>query len=228
MEVTRWRSGDDPVVSVVLPTIPSRDHKPVLSRLRRQAFNRSWEVLVVVDDEPTDRRCEARNLGLEEASAEIVAHTDDDVEPPKEWVANLYNAFDPDVICVEGRVVGGLRYDGEGIYVGCNLAVRRDAALSVGGWDEAYAGWRDDTEFGWRLERDADGDCVYRHGVAMRHPPTPKTNYRSDQERRLRESYPTRYRERIVGTRKDRLLLALQRNQVGATLVDLYNRVVLN
>ncbi|WP_424008772.1 glycosyltransferase [Haloferax denitrificans] len=211
MQIERWQSGSSPVISVVIATVPSTDHHEVVERLKCQDFDKSWEVIVVVDDEPTDQRCKARNIGLREANADIVAHTDDDVSPPETWLSTIHSAFDDDIICIEGRVEGGLQYRGEGIYVGCNIAVCRSEALRVGGWNEEYAGWRDDTEFGWRIEEEGKGQCIYRDDVLMRHPPTPRTGFRADQERALRDKYPEKYRERILGTWRKRLLLFLQK-----------------
>lgn len=223
MQTERWQSGFDPVLSVVLPTIPSTEHEDVVENLKTQNFKNDWEIIVVVDDEPTDRRCEARNIGIQEANADIVAHTDDDVVPPDDWVSNVYDAFDENVICVEGRVEGGLQYTGTGLYVGCNIAVRRDEALRVGGWDEDYAGWRDDTEFGWRLEKKGQGRCVYCDDVVMRHPPSPRTNYRADQEKRLKNMYPEKYQERILGSWRKRVLLFLQKRGWGEYVLKMIN-----
>ncbi|EMA58380.1 glycosyltransferase family 2 protein [Halorubrum lipolyticum] len=219
MEVERWQSGPDPSISVVLATIPSTDHSDVVEKLKNQSFPREWEIVVVVDNEPTDRRCEARNIGLREAKADIVAHTDDDVSPPEDWLDNIYSAFEADIICVEGPVQGGMDYTGTGLYRGCNMAVRREEALRVGGWDEEYAGWRDDTEFGWRLEEDGHGRCIYADSVVMVHPPAPRTDLRIDQEIELFHRYPDRYRDRLPdSTRKDVFLL-LNRSVWGQHLL---------
>lgn len=223
MQTERWQSGPSPDLSVVIATIPETEHEDVVAKLKDQSFSGEWEIVVVVDDEPTDRRCEARNIGLREAEADIVAHTDDDVVPPHDWLENVYAAFEDDVICVEGRVEGGLQYTGTGLYVGCNLAVRRDEALRVGGWDEEYAGWRDDTEFGWRLEERGEGRCRYCDDMVMRHPPEPRTVFRADQERKLRETYPDRYRERILGSWRKRVLLFLQKRGWDRYVLRLVN-----
>lgn len=196
-QVKYERVATDPDVSVVIPTIPSNDHGTVTNRLAEQSFSGDWEVLVVND--PDIDRCEARNIGLREAKADIVAFTDDDTEPPTEWLASIYESFrsNPSLVCLEGRVVGGIRYSGEGRYVGCNMAVNREAALSVNGWDSRFAGWREDTEFGWRMEVQGDGACEYHDEVVMRHPNHPRTTYKRQKERLLRTKYPDRYGERI-------------------------------
>lgn len=224
MEFKRWQSGPNPLISVVLATIPSTDHSDVVEKLKNQSFSKDWEVLVVVDNEPTDQRCEARNIGLREAKADIVAHTDDDVSPPENWLDNIYSAFQADVICVEGPVQDGMNYTGSGLYRGCNMAVRREEALRVGGWDEEYAGWRDDTEFGWRLEEEGKGRCIYVDSAVMCHPPKPRTEPRIDQEMLLYKSFPKKYCDRVPESTKRELFLFLIERPGGEYILDiLYN-----
>lgn len=219
MEIKRWQSGTEPRISIVIPTIPATDHDEIIEIFQSQKFGKNWEVLVVIDDKATDRRCEARNIGLKEAQAAIVAHTDDDVEPPDDWLANVHMAFEPDVICVEGCVQGGMTYTGTGLYRGCNIAVRRREALRVGGWNEEYAGWRDDTEFGWRLEEQGAGECIYDGKVLMRHPPEPRTISKVDQEIMLYTRFPEKYRERIPSSMKKTLFVALAKRSWGRPLL---------
>lgn len=199
------REAAAPDISVVIATIPSNDHERVCRRLEDQTFRGDWEILVV-DDSSIDR-CEARNEGLREANSEIVAFTDDDTEPPRAWLGSIWTAFsrNPDLVCLEGRVTGGIRYSGVGQYVGCNMAVDRRAAIAAGGWDSEFAGWREDTEFGWRLEEDGDGVCQYYDDVRMVHPGHPRTSYDHTNERLLGERYPARYSRRIDASVTSRL-----------------------
>jgi cellulose synthase/poly-beta-1,6-N-acetylglucosamine synthase-like glycosyltransferase len=215
------RTADDPAISVVVATIPANDHDTVCSHLCDQAFDAEWEVIVVND--PNLDRCEARNVGLMEATGEVVAFTDDDTKPPRDWLQSISESFaaNPELVCVEGRVTGGIEYSGRGQYVGCNMAVDRAAAIAVGGWDSRYAGWREDTEFGWRLEIDTDGDCEYHDEVVMVHPDVPRTTYNRHRERLLKREYPERYRERF-----DRTLVArLWRYGQVVGLVPYVNRL---
>jgi GT2 family glycosyltransferase len=120
----------------------------------------SDRVRVVV--EPNVGASRARNAGLTEARSEIVAFVDDDVIVEPGWLPALCRPFrDPDVTCVVGRIEleperarpGWLTPDLEGWYgavdlgdedrelpsgtwgYGGNFAVRRAAALRVGGFD---------------------------------------------------------------------------------------------
>jgi len=195
MSVEWVLSAADPVVSVVVPSLPQYDHTATVDCLRRQTIEVPFEVLLV-EDGSLDRSA-ARNRGLRAASGEVVALTDDDTRPPRDWLATIHRTFeaDPDLVCLEGDVYGGARSFGPRRYVGCNLAVRREAALAVGGFRSAYAEWAEDIEFGWRMEADAEGHCRYEPAVRMCHPSVPRTSMDPASERRLREEYPERYRE---------------------------------
>ncbi|ODR82475.1 family 2 glycosyl transferase [Haladaptatus sp. W1] len=190
-------TATDPRISVVVPTIPDNSHVEVVACLESQTFD-SFEALVV-NDASLDI-CEARNAGIEAANAPIVALTDDDCRPEEEWLSAIAHEFEahPTLICLEGRVEGGRTYTGEQKYVGCNLAFDRDAALAVSGFDSEYAGWRDDTEFGWRMERDADGKCRYSDCVRMTHPEMPRATIDTTLEEQLKTTYTDRYNDVIV------------------------------
>lgn len=185
----------DPVLSVVIPSIPTNNHRPVLACLANQSLGDPYEVLVI-NDESVDR-AEARNIGLRNARSEIVAFTDDDTKPPVDWLESVYREFqkDPDLVCLEGSVFGGCRNRGPGHYVGCNMSVRRAAALGVGGFRFEFSEWREDVEFGWRMEAEANGTCRYSEDVRMCHPTVPRTRFKPRLERQLREEYPDRYQE---------------------------------
>ena len=195
MGLSRLHRADDPAISVVIPSVPASDHRPTVACLESQTLDAPYEV-VLVDDADLDRSA-ARNRGLEAAAAPVVALTDDDTRPPPEWLAVAHRAFEehPSLVCLEGPVYGGARNRRPRHYVGCNLAVDREAALAVGGFRSAFAAWREDVEFGWRMERDADGVCRFDEAFRMCHPTVPRTPLDLDLERRLRAEYPDRYDE---------------------------------
>jgi GT2 family glycosyltransferase len=194
MGIEYAREARHPDLSVVVPSIPGYDHDPTVRCLKAQSVEVPYEV-IVVNDASLDRS-EARNRGLEAADAPVVALTDDDTRPPADWLATARREFrDPELVCLEGKVYGGCRSLGPGHYVGCNLAVRREAALSVGGFRSAFSEWREDVEFGWRMEARADGECRYCEDFRMCHPSVPRTPFDRDLERRLRQEYPVRYAE---------------------------------
>lgn len=208
MRVERRHRREDPGVSVVIPTYPGSDHDRVCELLEAEQTLDGFEI-VVVNDGDLDI-CEARNVGIERAEAPVVALTDDDVNPPIDWLSVIERTFagDRGLGLLEGPVRGGINYDGTGVYVGCNLAFRRDAALAIGGFDTAYAGWRDDTEFGWRMERDSECAVAFEPEMRMSHPPYARAGYIQRNEERLRRQYPRRYEQRLndsVGQRLWRL-----------------------
>ncbi|WP_248895821.1 glycosyltransferase [Haloplanus halobius] len=195
MGIEYVQRASSPAVSVVVPSVPAYDHEPTIACLRAQEFDRPYEIILV--DDGTVDRSEARNRGLDAAAAPVVALTDDDTRPPADWVATAHAAFeaDPDLVCLEGPVYGGCRSFGPRHYVGCNLAVRRSAAREVGGFRSAFSEWREDVEFGWRMEAEAAGHCRFKEPFRMCHPEVPRTAFDSSLERRLKEEYPERYAE---------------------------------
>ncbi|MFC4543275.1 glycosyltransferase family 2 protein [Halosolutus amylolyticus] len=197
MNVERPITHDDPDITIVIPTLPVNSHDQVVDDLHNQTHD-AVEVIVVND--PEKDICEARNAGIEAASAPIVALTDDDCRPPAVWVERIVAAFEanPQLVCLEGSVRGGRTYDGKRKYVGCNLAFNRKEALAVGGFDSDYAGWRDDTEFGWRMERDAEGHCMFLANVEMIHPNKPRARIDKGNENRLQAGYPGKYNKIIL------------------------------
>ncbi|PSQ32728.1 glycosyltransferase family 2 protein [Halobacteriales archaeon SW_10_68_16] len=199
------RRAADPAISVVIPTIPGYDHRTPLASFDGQSIDEPYEMLVVNDG--TLDRSEARNEGLRAATADVVALTDDDTKPPADWLANIHREFraDPDLVCLEGPVFGGCRSVGPRRYVGCNLAVRRGAALAVGGFRSEFSEWREDVEFGWRMEAEAEGVCRYSEDVRMCHPTAPRTAFKPELERQLREEYPHRYAEVLNASATRRL-----------------------
>jgi glycosyltransferase involved in cell wall biosynthesis len=187
----------DPAASVVVPTIPAHDADDLVRTLREQTVDR-FELLLV-NDASLDR-CEARNTGTEAASAPIVAFTDDDCQPPPSWVETVIDFFDthPDAILLDGPVEG-IQFRPGG-YAGPNLACRRESALSIGGFDSLFSEWREDTDFGYRME-DAFGRdrCHYLPEPVMKHPPDPRTDLDRDLERKFRDRHPHRYYTRLLG-----------------------------
>ena len=141
----------NPTISVVIPTIPSRTVQTI-KYLHDQSID-SFEVLIVVDNYQNDHRCDAKNMGIKKSKADLVALTDDDCAPPVDWLENAILTFrnHPELVLIEGPL--DKHNPGPRHYVGANLAVRREAALEIGGFDQRYAGgYREDTEFGWRIE----------------------------------------------------------------------------
>jgi GT2 family glycosyltransferase len=116
----------------------------------------------------------ARNIGLSAATGAIVAYTDADVRVDPDWLTYLVQPFlrsdvvaaggpnvvpadDPWVAQCVARAPGGPTHvlfdDRIAEHVpGCNLAVRRDALLAIGGFNPIYLRAGDDVDVCWRLQ----------------------------------------------------------------------------
>jgi|WetSurMetagenome_2_1015567.scaffolds.fasta_scaffold200764_2 glycosyltransferase involved in cell wall biosynthesis len=115
---------------------------------------------------PNGGASKARNAGVAAARGEYIALTEDDVVPDDTWLANAADALrDGAIDVLEGRTVYDdtrrdvRRMDAGGIpsFIPCNLFVRRQVFLELGGYDpEFYDGerhlyFREDAEFGFRI-----------------------------------------------------------------------------
>jgi GT2 family glycosyltransferase len=181
-----------PRISVV---VCSHNGEPTISRCLEGLGRLDYPdyELIVVDDGSTDRTAEiaaefdvrlirtenrglseARNTGLEAATGEIVAFTDDDAWPDPDWLRYLAHAFTstdhagiggPNLVpndagTVESAVAhapGGpthvLLSDEVAEHIpGCNMAFRREVLEAVGGFDPQFRIAGDDVDICWRLQ----------------------------------------------------------------------------
>jgi GT2 family glycosyltransferase len=129
---------------------------------------------VRVIDIPNGGLSAARNVGLAEATGEIVAYTDADVRVDPDWLSYLVQPFvtsdvvgsggpnvvpsdDPWIAQCVARSPGGptqvLLTDRVAEHVpGCNMAFRRHALLAIGGFNPVYLRAGDDVDVCWRLQ----------------------------------------------------------------------------
>jgi glycosyltransferase involved in cell wall biosynthesis len=149
----------------------------------------------------------ARNAGFAATSAPIVVFTDDDCRPHEGWQASLADAFvDPAVGFATGRVLPGSgagramspmttedamrwsRGDDVGdMGHGANMAVRRSALESIGGFDEVLGAGAplrgsEDKDVFWRLLRAGWDGCfvpvsVVEHAAWRGHREALRTGY---------------------------------------------------
>jgi GT2 family glycosyltransferase/DNA-binding beta-propeller fold protein YncE len=129
---------------------------------------------VRVIDIPNGGLSAARNVGLAEATGEIVAYTDADTRVDRDWLTFLVQPFlhsdvvgsggpnvvpddDPPIAQCIARAPGGpthvLLDDRIAEHVpGCNMAFRREALLAIGGFNPIYLRAGDDVDVCWRLQ----------------------------------------------------------------------------
>lgn len=158
----------------------------------------------------------ARNLGGNLASGRVIAFTDDDCEPAPEWLKNARSWFETaSVVGVEGlirsnhidepewRPVTNVGFEGIG-FMTANLMVRNAAFQELGGFDPAFDAphFREDTDFGWRLQN--LGEVPYAVDVEVFHPAQPRNIQRESQAERNRffekdalllKKHPEKYRQ---------------------------------
>ena len=132
----------------------------------------------------------ARNVGLAAATGSIVAYTDADVRADEDWLAYLVQPFltsnvvavggpnvvpedDPWVAQCVARAPGGPTHvlfdDRRAEHVpGCNMAMRRDALVAIGGFNPIYLRAGDDVDVCWRLQS-AGGDIGFAPAALVWH-----------------------------------------------------------
>jgi hypothetical protein len=131
---------------------------------------------------PRKNLAASRNFGIEALDdCEVVAFLDDDAVPEVDWLEELLTSFEDKTIGIAGGWVknssdGGYQFQYNEINpfgrgrksqesnsrevefwtpspIGCNFAVRREAWESVGGFDEIYRFFHEETDLTLRLRR---------------------------------------------------------------------------
>lgn len=147
--------------------------------------------------DPRQGKSNALNSGLLETRGEVIAMTDDDVLCAPDFIAEIRRVFsDPSIDSAQGRVLldwqggeptwldeiakqlmslrdyGDQMFDWDDNLSGCNMVVRREAALDVGGFAAELGpgtiGIAEDSEFSIRL-REAGYRAVYAPSILVHH-----------------------------------------------------------
>jgi glycosyltransferase involved in cell wall biosynthesis len=196
-----------PTVSVVIPT-RNRSHllERALEGLAAQTLpSEQFEVIVVSDGSTDDTEgvverfrqrasnvrflsqphrgpAAARNRGIGLARGRIVAFTDDDCIPDKDWLRNLIGCFDenPQALGVEGKTiteeqkVTPLTHQIVNLRGGfsrptCNVSYLREVLAKLGGFDEGFVFSAEDEDM--TLTVSERGPIVFCDAATVVHPP---------------------------------------------------------
>lgn len=184
-------------VSLVIVSQGRPDHLANMLQSLRHQTHPNFEVVVVADHLPEDFNdvrfikfetaniSAARNIGIQNSAAELIAFCDDDAIPDPPWLERLVTPFaQPEVGSTTGftrgrngisRQWGAMRFDRSGKdhpfdideskfqvfeaspekpikLIGTNMAFRKSALLEIGGFDEAFRFFLDETEIKLRLD----------------------------------------------------------------------------
>jgi glycosyltransferase involved in cell wall biosynthesis len=123
----------------------------------------------------------SRNKGWKEASGTVIAFTDDDCLPEQNWLEKAAGYFDASSIAgLEGRIrsehlsdpryrtVSNVNFEGVG-FMTANMFYRRDVLQRIGGFDEQFTVFREDTDLAWRALQ--VGEIPHATDVVVFHPP---------------------------------------------------------
>src|SRR3989344_7632468 len=149
-----------PNVSIVIATYNnSKVLTKTLNGILMLNYPNKYEILVVNDGSTDDTKkvlkenfslnkkikifnlprsgvCKARNTGIKNSKYSIVINMDHDCIPEKNWLKNMVKGFDSPEIGIVNA------YGGFG---GTSTAFRKEALKEVGGYDENYFYYREDT-----------------------------------------------------------------------------------
>lgn len=243
-------------ISVVVPTyLRARGLQNCLDDLCDQSLDGSAYEIIVVDDarsEQTRKQVEAiarrqrgkprlrylrpedgrrgpaaaRNAGWRAAAGEVIAFTDDDTLPTRDWLAEGFLALSPDIVAAWGKVVVPLPPDPTDAeknlagletaeFVTANCFVRRAALEAAGGFDERFSRpWREDSDLYFTL-LEQGGRVVHAPKAVVVHPPrqlSPAACLRQHRnlffDALLFKKHPKLYRQKIAAAPPRRYYLA--------------------
>lgn len=183
-------------VSVVIPTLDKEEVTRTLKHIENQIYDGEIETIVV--NEPELDIAEARNKGIRKASGEIIAFTNDDCYPKKDWIKEATKHFDNSEIGgVEGYTYGGLERIVSWGYMTSNIFYKKEVLEEVGGLDTELSRWRDDTDIGWRILKQGY-KITYESKARVEHPSTSNSEIQLDKKVRLFKKHPKKYLENGV------------------------------
>lgn len=156
-----------PQVSIIVPTRNRANTvKKVIKAILKVDYPKKFEV-IVINDASTDNTkqvlekefgknkaftlinfnknmgvCRARNAGIKKAKYPIIVNMDHDCIPEKNWLKDLVKHFENPKIGIVTSYGG---------YGGTSTAFRKKLAEKVGGYDEDYFYYREDTDLAFKI-----------------------------------------------------------------------------
>lgn len=129
----------------------------------------------------------ARNRGWQAARSAVIAFTDDDCVPQRQWLAAGLAGFASGELGVMGQTVVPVSPDptdyernlarlSEGHFITANCFYRREALEATGGFDERFtAAWREDSDLFFAIEKVHAGEQLFSYApeAVVCHPPRP-------------------------------------------------------
>jgi glycosyltransferase involved in cell wall biosynthesis len=127
----------------------------------------------------------ARNLGIKNASGDIIAFTDDDCEADAIWLYEIAKSFraNPEIIGV-----GGVTYSiptkitpfthqienkETWSFPTCNIAYTKKILDKLDGFDPRFPFTNEDADISWRIE--SSGKVIHNPNMKILHPPRPSS-----------------------------------------------------
>lgn len=109
-------------------------------QLLKKNFDKNPKVTLILL--PRSGVCKARNAGIKVAKYDVVVNMDHDDNPEKDWLRIMMSGFNsPEVGAVSAY----------GHYGGTSTAFRKDILNHLGGYDEDYFYYREDTDLSFRI-----------------------------------------------------------------------------
>ncbi|MEM1944144.1 MAG: methyltransferase domain-containing protein [Nitrososphaerota archaeon] len=160
--------------------------RPTLRQTLRCLQQQTFRDFEVITDDSGPNEYAARNRAAERARGKILAFTDDDTEPPGDWLENAYRHFstNPGLKYLTGPVEGDvwgwgrtMRISTPYWSIGANMFIDREVFNSLGGFDWSWGlnppprGWRGDSKLLHDfLEKYGYDGYMHAEDVVMRHP----------------------------------------------------------
>lgn len=194
-------------ISVILSTFNRRQLlEKTLPAIFGQTLNSDKYEIIIVDDGSTDGTkvlvesyakvhnnlkyfnqghkglSASRNLGISKAGGGIIAFTDDDCIPDKDWLKKIGETFksNPEMVGIEGKVITDkerrlFSSAPENLkgnkFTGANMAFKKESLEQIGLYDEKFRFYREDSDMAIRISK--LGKIMFNPDIIVYHPALP-------------------------------------------------------